>query len=694
MNQDQEHMSRRKLLVAFGAAGVALASQSLLAGSLNGSASAQSSGVSEHVYGKDGKGNNPKPSVRIDWYNVTDYGAAGDGVADDFAALNQLIGGLGNNANAMTLYFPQGTYRIGTNLTFPRTVRLLFDQGAMLAPASGVALTVDASIEAGMTQIFAGEGSMAGSFGASDLYPQWWGAKGDGSADDTTALQRVLNLSKTNGGVTIVVPKGVYKVTRTLLIYRSTRLSLNHNTVLKRHHNDSFFLNGDYGAQYDRYEGHGNIVMEGGTLDGNIIQYPDAFNGINIGHASNVTIRDMTIKDISWAHAIEIDASSGVLVQNCKFLGYKNAADGSRYFSEAIQIDAMTKLGFTAFGKYDGTPSRNITVRDCYFGASGTVGTTAWPAGVGTHGAIHDAWAHDIRIVNNTFDRLTYWAVRLFKWNDCLVQGNTMLGCGGGVTVSTPAPNSESTKDKDGIQRGTPQAGSRMNISDNVITGTTQFAAISCYGADQVYAQEIAITNNIVRDVAESKTAITTSWCRHVQMEGNIVSNVRRGIYTENTLDCRVAGNRIENALADGIWLSKGSNLAVHGNTMKRCGSYGILLNEITAVTVDHNIADSVGAGEANRYDGIMLSSKVENGSIHSNTVRKAVNGNPNRYGIQITASCKNIDTFNNIVEGASGHYRNSSTTSSDSYCLYSPNGSCYKVTVDDAGVLTTRKIQ
>lgn len=650
--------------------------------------------MSDNVYGDNKeKEIKAKPSVHIDWINVKDYGVKGDGVKDDYTSMDTIIRQL-DSVEGATLYFPEGTYRIGANLTFPPSVRLLFDQGAMLAPGSGVALMLNGPIEAALSQIFTGNGDIGGTFGARDLYPQWWGAKGDGVADDTQAFQRVLNLSKTNSGITVVVPKGIYTVTKILLIYGNTRLSLNHNAVMKRFHDDSFFLNGDYGAQYDRYEGQGNIIIEGGMLDGNIIQYPDAFNGINIAHANNVTIRDITIKDISWAHAIDINASSNVLVHNCKFLGYKNAADGSRYFSEAIQIDAMTKLGFTAFGKYDGTPSRNITVRDCYFGPSGTEGTAAWPAGVGTHGAIHDVWAHNIKIVNNTFDGLTYWAIRLFKWNDCIVQGNTMLRCGGGITVSTPSPNSESTKDKDGIQRVTSQAGSRIMISDNLITGTTQFAAISCYGAVQVFAQEIAITNNIVRDVFTDKTAITTSWCKNVQLQGNIVTNVRRGIYTENTLDCHVADNRIEVASADGIWLAKGSNMSVHGNDIKNCGSYGILLNEITGITIHHNVMDSVSAGEANRYDGIMLSSKVENGSIHNNTVRKAVNGNPNRYGIQITASCKNIDTFNNIVEGVSGNYRNSSTTSSDSYCLYSPNGSCFKVSVDDAGSLTTRKIQ
>src|SRR5215472_10886888 len=45
------------------------------------------------------------------WANVkTAYGAAGDGVSDDTAAIQKALNALG--ANNPTLYFPAGTYRI------------------------------------------------------------------------------------------------------------------------------------------------------------------------------------------------------------------------------------------------------------------------------------------------------------------------------------------------------------------------------------------------------------------------------------------------------------------------------------------------------------------------------------------------------------------------------------------------------
>lgn len=50
------------------------------------------------------------------WFNVTDYGAIGDGSADDTAAVNAAIAAL-NSAGKGNLYFPAGTYKCTSALT-------------------------------------------------------------------------------------------------------------------------------------------------------------------------------------------------------------------------------------------------------------------------------------------------------------------------------------------------------------------------------------------------------------------------------------------------------------------------------------------------------------------------------------------------------------------------------------------------
>ena len=54
---------------------------------------------------------------RSDWCNVRDFGAVGDGVADDTEALQAGLDAISaDNAHNRTLFFPEGTYRVTKSL--------------------------------------------------------------------------------------------------------------------------------------------------------------------------------------------------------------------------------------------------------------------------------------------------------------------------------------------------------------------------------------------------------------------------------------------------------------------------------------------------------------------------------------------------------------------------------------------------
>lgn len=104
--------------------------------------------------------------------DVRTFGAAGDGVADDAAAIAKALAG------AEEVLFPGGTYAIKSNLVLPAGKRILFADGAKLNAAAGITVTVNSGIHAGLYPVFTGPGRYVTALPNRTVYPQWFGANG------------------------------------------------------------------------------------------------------------------------------------------------------------------------------------------------------------------------------------------------------------------------------------------------------------------------------------------------------------------------------------------------------------------------------------------------------------------------------------------------------------------------------------
>lgn len=262
-----------------------------------------------------------------------------------------------------------------------------------------------------------------------------------GEPDSTAKIQAALNAAKTGGGI-VVIPKGTWNITDALRIYSNTQLNLDPNAVIKKMFPAKAMLyNGDWQASYPKYNGHGNIVISGGTWDARGTHFTTkACNIFSIAHSKNLTIKDSVFLDVPGYHAIEINSSKDVKISNCKFMGFVDT--GKRGFSEALQLDgAFRSSVFGQFGAYDKTVCKNVVVENCYFGNSKTKGSVAWPAGVGSHSADNEgkkvlSVVHHTgtQIKNSTFEGMTEWAVRTDSvHNDCTIDGNSFTSCEGAI---------------------------------------------------------------------------------------------------------------------------------------------------------------------------------------------------------------------------------------------------------------------
>lgn len=144
-----------------------------------------------------------------DQLSVKDYGAIGDGVANDLTAITT------SASTSGYIRLTAGTYLVGANATI--TVPLKIEEGATISISTGVVLTISGSVIANDSQnIFSGAGNVAGLSYAS---ARWFGAVGNGVTNDTTAFTKVMSALNTNGKK-LVIPGGTYVVNSPIAITR------------------------------------------------------------------------------------------------------------------------------------------------------------------------------------------------------------------------------------------------------------------------------------------------------------------------------------------------------------------------------------------------------------------------------------------------------------------------------------------
>lgn len=116
--------------------------------------------------------------------------AAGDGAADDRAALAQAAADLPAGAEVT---IDRGRFKIGSSIEVANPVR--FNPGGRLVVPNGVTVTLQGPVTAAPVHIFecSGNGKVVLGAGTREVHPAWWGAKCDGVALDTAALQAAID---------------------------------------------------------------------------------------------------------------------------------------------------------------------------------------------------------------------------------------------------------------------------------------------------------------------------------------------------------------------------------------------------------------------------------------------------------------------------------------------------------------------
>lgn len=478
---------------------------------------------------------------------------------------------------------------------------------------------------------------------AASLLVTNYGADSSGTTNAHAGIQLALNAARDLGGAQVVIPPGVYLTGATLRIYSNTRLTLMAGAEIRRNHAGTVIVNGDAGQSFGGYTGHSRITIEGGlwNMRGTTAGLTASAMCISIGHASDIIIRDLEVRDLPGYHAIELNSTIHGTVQNCRFRGYIDP--GARDFSEAVQIDLAKSSGvFGGFGPYDHTPCEDITVTGCYFGPSGTAGTTAWPRGVGSHSATITKWHRRIRIIGNAFDDLIQFAVSAYVWEDVTIVGNTFTSCGSGVRIrSVILSDPEDTKLPDGTQTNASQSQRNFAITGNTFRdGGDYDNAIIALGETSGRILNLTIVGNTV-DGTATQAGLRIQYVSRCTISANTLANVAgTGISTEDQTDTVVSGTMIWGVGAHGITMVDSDNSSIVGNEIKDPANTGILVQGGTDIQIRDNFVDGANHVASSSY-GIRIS---------TGTVAPAVTGNKCRPGSSTTKALAGLSTTNTVT--------------------------------------------
>ena len=135
--------------------------------------------------------------------------------------------------------------------------------------------------------------------------PEMYGAKGDGTTDDSTAIQNAVN----NKGLVLFSSGKNYKVTSTIRLGKDTVLDLNGSTITST--NKHLFFNFLSTDTFTGYAGNGNITIENGTIIGGAISF---------GHGENIVLENVIFKDSLNDHENQLSAHQNRMNKIVNFL--------------------------------------------------------------------------------------------------------------------------------------------------------------------------------------------------------------------------------------------------------------------------------------------------------------------------------------------------------------------------------------
>lgn len=469
------------------------------------------------------------------------------------------------------------------------------------------------------------------------LYADQYGAKGDGSTDDTTAINAALQAAFTAGGGKVILSPGKsYKITNTLLLKTNTTLEAYGAYIfMGAAVSAGFYMLNTYdsGITNTGYTtGWSNVRLFGGIWDakGHTMNTGQNYNIMTLSNSRNALIKDATFRNICTYHAIDANCVAGLTVMNCRFEGFSDKTAGlTRFFSEAIQLDRGT----------DGTPCIDAVIANNYMGPA-IDGSGAGSHGklVGSHTDDVGQWYSNIRVTGNTIVSPINHGILASSWKDAVISNNTITGAlGDGIRLSQAANN----------------ASSRITVTGNTISESAGRGIYFGGGASALWDTCTVTGNAISSSVAASNPGIEMLFVNNSTVSGNQISNsISHGMQVTDCNDLNINGNTIMNCTLSGMQTTRCSRVIIANNKLYNLGNRGIWLTNTTVrSSVMNNHIIGAGRTTTNTYGAIEFSiTACTDNVIAGNRIQKFGSGNEALVPVLMAVGAAPTSTGNSVV--------------------------------------------
>lgn len=442
--------------------------------------------------------------------------------------------------------------------------------------------------------------------------------------DATSEIQKALDDAAKSGTskkqALVVVPKGTYLISDTLIIGSNTCLKLDKKTFIKKNPKSR------YGVLYmvsvkkgskGKYLDNSNITIQGGVWDAGFIKFTDTSGGsvFMFAHTNKLKILDATICNNFGTHLIELGGVKNCTIKGCELYGFKTTEDGTD--KEAIQLDICHSDSILHGGEpFDDTPCEKITVSNCKI--------HDYPRGIGSHIMVEGIYHKTIKITNNNFYDLNQAAVYGYNYVNLTVKGNTMKNVWCGVQLKSDSTAKKTKMERNsGVKAMTLSNGRfNLNVTDNTIT----------------------LSKNVSADEQDSGSSIgvfiygsETAPIKNATIKGNTINCFSAGVYIRYVESCEISENYIDRYseakaadktkfVEDAIKLLESANAKIDGN---------------------HISENSTNPFE----NGIALRDNCKNTVVNNNTVKMAA-----KAGIGLYSTCSITEGTGNTILNSGGN--------------------------------------